>query len=237
MASCLGLSAHPFQFPPIEVVGAGNLRTGVVDTFLMLVKIIRIVAAIGIDGAVVEFQDNGANSVEEETVVSDHQERAVASVQIAFQPLNHFKVEMVGGLVENDEVGLRNQHIGQGYPLLLASRELSHGLVKVLDFQLGKYLLGLQYLLGLSLMVETGIEHALFGVENGCLLEHSHTQIAPVDNLSVVVAFLSRKDRKQGRLSRSVLGNESHLLSFGYRERDILEQHLGAERFRKVLDI
>ena len=51
---------------------------------------------------IVELEDDVAHAIQEKPIVGHHQQRLVATVQIAFQPLNHVEIKMVGGLVEND---------------------------------------------------------------------------------------------------------------------------------------
>ena len=81
---------------------------------------------------------------------------------------------MVGGLVENQQVGLGDEHVGQGHALLLSAAELTHGLLQVAYLQLCQDLLGLEHLLSLALMVEAGIEHRLVRVEPWRLLQYAH---------------------------------------------------------------
>ena len=73
MTSGLWHPSHPFQFRTIEVIGTGYFCPFVVDTLLTFLQIIGVVATIGIDGTVVEFENHGAYTVEEETVVGHHQ--------------------------------------------------------------------------------------------------------------------------------------------------------------------
>ena len=166
-----------------------------------------------------------------------HQQRLVASLQIALQPLNHLQVQMVGRLVEDDEVRFRQQHVGQCHTLLLSTRQLSHGLLQVANFQLRQYLLGLQHLLWVALMIETRIEHALLRIEHRRLLQHSHLQVTTEHNVTTVVTLLTREYRQQCRLTRTVLGYQSHLLAFADGEADVAEQRQGAERLRQMLHV
>ena len=78
MSTCLGLSAHPFQFAAIQIVGTLYFGTCGIDALLTLLHIVAEVAAIGIYGMVVEFENEVAHAVEEVAVVCHHQERLVA---------------------------------------------------------------------------------------------------------------------------------------------------------------
>ena len=79
MATGLWHTSHPFQFCTVQIIGTGYLRTSVVDTLLAFLQIIGVVAAIGIDGAVVKFQNHRADAIKEETVVSHHEQRLVSA--------------------------------------------------------------------------------------------------------------------------------------------------------------
>ena len=63
MTAGLWHTSHPFQLRAIKVVGSCYLSPTVVEAFLSLLQIIAVVAAIGIDGLVVEFQDYRTDTV------------------------------------------------------------------------------------------------------------------------------------------------------------------------------
>ena len=184
MSTGLWLTAHPFQLPAIKVLRVLNLSPKVVHALLSFLQIVGVVAAIGIDALIVELQYHVAHLVEEESVVGHHKDGLVAPVQIAFQPFYHFQVEMVGRLVEHQEVGLGYQHVGKRHTLLLSTAQLSHGLLQVGDVQLCEYLSRLEHLLGIVLVVETGIEYTLLGIKLGRLFQKAQFQVTSVDDRS-----------------------------------------------------
>ena len=235
MTARLRHAAHPLQFGAIQVIGTRYLCPAVVDTLLPFLQIVAVVATIGVHGLVVELQDHRAHTVQEETVVGHHQQGFVATVQIALQPLNHLEVQVVGRLIEYQQVGIGNEHVCQRHTLLLSAAQLPHGLLQVAYLQLCEHLLGLQHLLGVALVVETGIEHALVGVKVGCLFQHAHTQVTTEDDVTLVIALFARQDRQQGALTRTVLGYQTYLLPLGYRKTQIAKQHQRAKRLGEVL--
>ena len=123
---------------------------------------------------------------------------------------------MVRRLVENQQVGFCQQHIRQCHTFLLTTRELTHRLLQIPDFQLRQYLLGLQDLLRVTLMVEAGIQHALLRIELRRLFQHTHFQVSAEYDTARVIALLTGEHTEQRGLSRAVLGYQSHFLSFGY---------------------
>ena len=184
MSTGLWLTAHPFQLPAIKVLRVLNLSPKVVHALLSFLQVVGVVAAIGIDALIVELQYHVAHLVEEESVVGHHKDGLVAPVQIAFQPFYHFQVEMVGRLVEHQEVWLGNQHVGKCHTLLLSTAQLSHGLLQVGDVQLCEYLSRLEHLLGIALVVETGIKYTLLGIKLGRLFQKAQLQVTSVDDRS-----------------------------------------------------
>src|SRR5579859_1272260 len=69
-----------------------------------------------------EGQDVGAQAVEEPAVVADHHRAAGELLQGVFQVLQRLDVQVVGRLVEQDDVAAGGQGLGQVYAVALAAR-------------------------------------------------------------------------------------------------------------------
>ena len=184
---------------------------------------------------VVQFEDDAANTVEEESVVGNHQQRAIATLQVSLQPFYHLKVQVVGGLVEYQQVGFRQQHVSQCHTLLLTTAQLSHRLLQVANLQFCQHLLGFQHLLGVPLMIKTCIQHRFLRIELWRLFKHSHLQVATEDNLTAVVSLLACENTEQCRFPRTILRNQSYALAFAHAETDVLKQLQGTERLAEML--
>ena len=237
MTTSLRHATHPLQLRAIEVVGTGYLRPLGVDALLPLLQVIGVVAPIGIDGMVVQLHDDGAHTIQEEAVVGHHQQCPVTPCQIALQPFYHLQIKVVGRLVEDQQVGLHQQHIGESHPLLLTATQLSHRLVEVTYLQLCQHLLCLQHFLLLPMMIETGIEDTLLRVELRGLLQETDCQVTTEDDITSVMSLLSRQYREQRRLTRAVFRYQAHLLPLSDTETDIAKQVQRAERLRQVLHV
>ena len=61
--------------------------------------------------------------VEKAPVVADDDERRLPGVELAFQPFDRRQVEMIGRLVEQQDVGRRRQHAGERGAARLAARQ------------------------------------------------------------------------------------------------------------------
>ena len=58
--------------------------------------------------------------------MSDQQKRSGIALQIRFQPTNGLGVEVVGGLVEEEEIGLEKERPSQRHALALSARERAY---------------------------------------------------------------------------------------------------------------
>ena len=81
----------------------------------------RVPALVGEHALVHDLPGRGAHRVEEPAVVGDHHERAAPGQQVAGQPVHAGHVQMVGGLVEDQQVGVADQQRGQGDPAAFAT--------------------------------------------------------------------------------------------------------------------
>ena len=82
--------------------------------------------------------DFGTDAVEEVTVVRHHQQAEVGAAQVFFEPFRHIEVEVVGRLVEYQQVGFGDEGIGKCHALQLPAGEVFYQLVEVADFELRK---------------------------------------------------------------------------------------------------
>ena len=64
----------------------------------------------------VEFEDGGGDRVDEVPVVGDEQHRALVCREVPLQPGQGWVVEVVGGLVEQQDVRRGEQQRGQRQP-------------------------------------------------------------------------------------------------------------------------
>jgi hypothetical protein len=89
----------------------------------------HVVVAAGVldDGLVVDVGDVGTDPVEEVAVVGDDHHRALVAGQEVLQPVDGFQVQVVGGLVQEQGLGIAEQGLGQQHTHLLAALELAHG--------------------------------------------------------------------------------------------------------------
>ena len=74
----------------------------------------------------------GADAVQEVAIVRDDDHGAVAFQQYPFQPADRVDIEVVGGFVQQHDVGFGEQCLGQQYAQFPAWRDSGHRAVVLL---------------------------------------------------------------------------------------------------------
>ena len=120
----LGVRADPLELA-LEGLGAlGVLLALDLETVLLRLEVRRVVALVGVGLAAVELEDPGGHVVEEVPVVGHGQHRAGVRREVALEPLHRLGVEVVGGLVEEQQVGLLEQQLAQRDAATLTTGEV-----------------------------------------------------------------------------------------------------------------
>ena len=115
-AAGAGSGAYPFQFTPQKVAHLVTAGVEIADSLVSFLEVVLVVSFIAVDASVVKLQDGVAHPVQEVPVVGDHQKGPAAFFELCLQVLHRVDVEMVGGLVQNQEIGIQGHHLAQGYP-------------------------------------------------------------------------------------------------------------------------
>ena len=126
----LGAEAVDERLEAVDLLGLALRRLGQPDLVLGAgVEVLGVGALVLLDGAdagvvvALEVQDAGDGLVEQVEVVADHEQRAPVGAHEAEQPLLGVAVEVVGGLVEEQEVAAGEQDPGDLHPAPLAARQ------------------------------------------------------------------------------------------------------------------
>jgi len=121
--ACLGVGAHPFEFLLHRLHARVFALLLDFEALFLLVQPVGVVALPRDAGAAVEFEDPFGGVVEEVAVVGDGDHGARKALQEMFEPLDRLGVEVVGGLVEQQHVGLAQQQPAQRDAALFAARQ------------------------------------------------------------------------------------------------------------------
>ena len=150
--------------------------------------------------AAIEFENPAGDVVEEVAVVGDDQDGARIIVQMVFQPGHRFGVEMVGRLVEQQQLGLFEQQPAQRDAAALAAGELADvGLVGRAAQRVHRQIdLGVEIPqpLGLDLVLQLGhLVGGLVGIIDGELVVAVDDRLLRRDPLHDVFADRLLPDR------------------------------------------
>ena len=111
----------------------GSLGPQLLEVVLALAQVGGVVSGVGGEPAVLEGRHVGDAGVHEGAVVAHEQHGTVVAREELLEPLDAFEVQVVRGLVEQQQVRVAKQQLGQGDAHLPATGEVLGGLVEVLD--------------------------------------------------------------------------------------------------------
>ena len=121
---------HPLQFlfealAPLGVLGALDLEPGRLG-----VQVGGVVALVGVGVPAVELKDPLGRVFQEVPVVGDGDDGARVVLQVLLQPLDALCVQVVGGLVQQQQVRLGQQELTERHPAALATGQLCDGRIR-----------------------------------------------------------------------------------------------------------
>ena len=109
----------------------GALGPQLLQVVLALPQVARVGARIGVEALVLERGHVAHAGVHEGAVVAHEQDRPRIGGQESLEPLDALEVKVVGGLVEQEQVGVAQQELRERDAHLPASREVDGALVEV----------------------------------------------------------------------------------------------------------
>ena len=125
-SSRFNASSHPHLFLRQQFVGLGlgHRFCGYFGFFQE--QIALKIALVRVQMPAVQLHDAGRHLVQKSPVVGDDKHTAFELHQQVLQPLNTVQIQMVGRLVQKQNVGQRHQRLPKRYPLARAPREASY---------------------------------------------------------------------------------------------------------------
>ena len=123
--------AYPLELA-LELLGAlGVLLALELETGGLLLEVGGVIALIGEELATVDLADPAGHVVKEVAVVRDSHDRTFVAVQELLEPEHGLGVEVVGGLVKEQQVRSLEQQAAQRHATPLATREDGHRSIRV----------------------------------------------------------------------------------------------------------
>ena len=109
----------------------GTLGLELLEVVLALLEVGGVVAGVGHEHAVLERRHVGDAGVHERAVVRDDEDGAVVGREELLEPQHALEIEVVGRLVEQQQVGMAQEELGEGDAHLPSAGELRGGLVEL----------------------------------------------------------------------------------------------------------
>ncbi|MNH15483.1 hypothetical protein D3C79_750970 [compost metagenome] len=78
-------------------------------------QVLIVIAGPGGDGAPIEIDDPGRQLVDELPIVGDEDDGAAKILEELFQPVDGVDVQVVGRLVQQQQIGVAGERTGQGH--------------------------------------------------------------------------------------------------------------------------
>ena len=205
---------------------------------LLLAQIELVVAVIELQAAALQGGDHPADRVDEGAVVRDQEDGAGIRLQIALEPEQGVDVEMVGRLVEQQQVRLAEQEPRQRHAHRPAAAERVHRALEVghLEAEPHEDRLGPRHEPALRLREIGGRagEHGLLG-DRRVLLRQIADRGAALERQRPAVRLLdAQQDLEERRFSRAVGAHQGQAVAAVDLQRGAVQHDLPAERLVNV---
>ncbi|CAI8755951.1 putative 30S ribosomal protein S5 [Methylococcus capsulatus] len=175
--------------------------------------------------------------------MTDQEHRALELTQQLFQQLQCFQVEVVGGLVQHQDVTRLAEQAGQQHPVLLPAGETAHGCAgafrgkqEIAEVGHDVDLLAIQA--DPFFAVAYRLDDGLVGIELGAqLIEISDLEMGAGPDRSRIGLQLPQQQPQQGRLAGTVRADEAHPVAAQHQSGKILDHRHTTEGDGEMFDL
>ena len=177
-----------------------------------------VAAGVAVKFSVIDLHDPGHHPIQKIPVVGHQHNGAPEFQQIIFQPLGHFIIQMVGGLVQDQDIPLAHEHPDKGRPFALSAGQLLHRLAKIRQIQFIEHSLSFRLsrppvICGCGhIAFQCRFQHRISLLEHRCLGQIRNFQIVAHGDLSVVTFLLPGQNLQQGGFAGAVHTDDPDLL-------------------------
>ena len=213
----LRAAAHPLQLsaiqsPPLSFCGKRHFLTR-----CPVLQIYFVVSLVAIQLAIGQFQDHVGDPIQKIAIVRHHKNRAAKLFEIAFQPLDGITVDMVGRLVQDENIAGIGENTRHGDPFPLTAGQGAHLPCKIRNAKLVQH--GFALVITLCSCLRRQITDRLLQYGFVRIISRGLRQIADThpagQNNSAAVRFLNacRNSQKCG-LAGAVHADQTDLIPF-----------------------
>ena len=124
----LGLTGLGVRTHPVELLREAPSQLGVLlaldlESSRLLLQIRRVVTLVGVGPAAVQLQNPASHVVHEVPVVGHRDDRTRVGREVLLEPQHRLGVQVVGGLIEQEQVGLLQEQLAQRHAATLTPGE------------------------------------------------------------------------------------------------------------------
>ena len=184
----------------------------------------------------VQLDDAGGHLLQEGAVMGDKHHAVGKAEQEGFQPLDAGEVQMVGGLIEQQHVGLAGQGLAEQGAALLAAGQLVEGLVRV-EFEHRAQAVDLVG--GVATLAKAGLDdigHDAGPVGGHILGQPGDAGVGHAHDLALVGLEQAGEHAHEGGLALAVASEQADALAAFDLQRDVLQQGTTGEGVGEVLN-
>ncbi len=198
-----------------------------------------VVAVVEMEALPCDFDDAADEGVEEFAVVRDHEDRAGVGFEVFLEPEEGFEVEVVGGFVEEEEVGLLDEEAGEVGAHDPAAGEGAGGAVEVGVAEGEAFEDAAGFWFDFPAAVFVGVhggefEDGFVASGGGFLGEEAEGDAAFHGDLAVVGALFAEDDGEERGFAGAVGADEADAFAAVNLEGDVAEKHAAGEGFGDI---
>ena len=164
----------------------------------------------------------------------DHQQRHARLGEKLLQPFHHLHIQVVGGLVKNQEIRLMQKYQCQSEAFHLSARKFINTLLQIVQCKTGQVLPRFQVLFFVQIGQQVGNSRSC-GIY-GKLLQVADFQVVGIGYRPRIGRLLPYQNLQHGGFARSIRGNQRGFVAFLDAKGDISEQSLDSERLGDGID-
>ena len=222
-------------------LGAGQVPTAVLGLRRVLLptaatlEVGAVAALVDVAVTAVELEHPSGDAIQEVAVVGDQDQAAAVLGEAVLEPGDRVDVQVVGRLVQDEQVGLGHQRPGQRDPLGLSAREAFDGLV---HHRAQAQAVRHRGRLPLALVVplDDGLAHGRAG-EARVLFEHGDAHVATAPDGAVLGQIDPGDDAQQRRLAAAVEPHDAEAVRIRDREGHVREQRTSRSARCHTVDV